>query len=64
MVFAFAVYQPKMEWFMKIEADKYVNIGPIASHFRKDICLKLPHIHGITGCDTTTFFHGVGKVKV
>ena len=26
--------------------------------------LRLPQFHAITGCDTTSFFFGVGKVKV
>ena len=29
-----------------------------------DLALKLPHIHAITGCDTTSFTFSVGKVKV
>ena len=63
MVFAFVYHQPNKEWFMKIEADKYVNIGAIVKHFGDDFCLKLPHIHALTGCDTTSFFHGIGEVK-
>ena len=30
----------------------------------EDICLKLPKIHAVTGCDTTSFFFGVSKIKV
>ena len=47
-----------------IDANKYVNIRSIVNHFGNDVCIKLPHIHAITGCDTTSYFNGVGKVKV
>ena len=63
MVFVFVYHQPNKEWFMKIEADKYVNIGAIVKHFGDEFCLKHTHIHALTGCDTTSFFHGIGKVK-
>ena len=49
---------------MKIDTERFVNIKVVVNHFAKNICLKLPHIHPITGCDTTSFLHGVGKVKV
>ena len=29
-----------------------------------DVATKLPQIHAVTGCDTTSFFHGAGKIKV
>ena len=28
------------------------------------VTVKLPHIHVVTGCDTTFYLHGVGKMKV
>ena len=30
----------------------------------KYVILKLPHIHAVTGCDTTSYLHGKGKIKV
>ena len=29
-----------------------------------DVVAKLPQIHAVTGCDTTSFLHGVDKIKV
>ena len=62
MIYAFTIHRPTSEWLMKIEAERYVNIRKILNHFGEDLCLKLPRIHAITGCDTTSFLHGVGKV--
>lgn len=56
-------HQPSNDWFMKIEHKKYVNIKTIVNFLGNAVCLKLPHIHTITVCDTTSFFHGVWKVK-
>ena len=32
-------------------------------HIHQDICNALPGLHAITGCDTTSSFNGIGKVK-
>ena len=64
MIYAFTIHRPTSEWLMKIKAERYANIRKILNHFGEDLCLKLPHIHAITGCDTTSFLHGLGKVSV
>ena len=64
MIYAFTIHRPTSEWLMKIEAERYANSRKILNHFGEDLCLKLPHIHAITGCDTTSFLHGFGKVSV
>ena len=64
MVYAFAKFEPSKEWYLKIDHKKYVDVKSIVNHFGRNICLKLPHIHALTGCDITSFLHGVGKVKV
>ena len=33
-------------------------------HLGQSVSLSLPHIHAITGCDTTSYLHGVGKIRV
>ena len=48
MVFVFVYHQSNKEWFMKIEAGKYADIGSIVKHFGDEFCLK----HALTGCDT------------
>ncbi len=38
-------------------------MGDICSHFGRDLCL-LPASHALSGCDTTSYFYNVGKVKL
>ena len=49
---------------MNIDHQKYVDIGKACSYLGAEVSLGLPQFHAITGCDTTSFFFGVGKVKV
>ena len=46
---------------MKIDNEKFIDVGKIVEYFAKDVILKLPHIHPVTGCDATSYLHGVGK---
>ena len=64
MVYVYAKHHVKRNWYMKYAAGKYANIGKIVAHLGVVVSLKLPHIHAITGCDTTSYFHGVGKMRV
>ena len=41
---------------------KYVNICKVVYHLRSEVSVRLTQIHAITGCDTTSFLHNVGKV--
>ena len=49
---------------MKIDNEKFIEVGKIVEHYGKYVILKLPHIHPATGCDTTSYLHVVGKIKV
>ena len=49
---------------MKIESRKCVNIRRILEYLGTDVATKLLQIHIVTGCDTTSFLHGVRKIKV
>ena len=60
MVFAFAFKHIKRSWSMKIDDNKYINIG---KHVGNDLVLKLRHIYTITVCDTMSFMFSVGKKK-
>ena len=48
---------------MKIDKSKYVEIGKVCRYLGKVVCLKLPKIHTVTGCDTTSFFYGISKIR-
>ena len=58
MVFVFAFKNTKRFWSKKIGHNKYINIGKVVKYLGIDLALKLPHIHAITGCDTTSFLLG------
>ena len=64
LIWAFSKYDIKSKWYLKYENDKYADIGKIAEHFGTDISADLPAFHGLTGCDTTSYFFRIGKVRV
>ena len=50
---------------MKIESRKCIDISKNCRiPFRTDDATNLPQIYAVRGCDTTSFLHGVGKIKV
>ena len=64
LVHAFSIVKPTSQWFMEIDHQKHVDIGKACSYLGEEVSLRLPQFHAITGCNTTSFFFGVGKVKV
>ena len=64
MVYAYNKLQPCSKWYMKIDHEKYVDISKVSNHLGTEISSYLPQLHSLTGCDTTSFFYGVGKIKV
>ena len=52
------------KWCMKIDNEKFIDVGKIVEYYGKDVILKLPHIHAVTGCDTKSYLPGVAKIKV
>ena len=49
---------------MKIDNEKLIDLGKIIEYYGKDGILKLPCIHAMTVCDTTSYLHDLGKIKV
>ena len=49
---------------MKIESRKCINIWKIVKYLLTDVATKIPQIHTVTGCDTTSFLLNVAKIKV
>ena len=49
---------------MKIESRKCINIRKIVKYLSADVATKIPQIHAVTGCDTTSFLLNVAKIKV
>ena len=52
------------KWCTKIDIEKFIGAGKIVEYYGKHVILKLPHIHALTGCDSSSYLHGVGKIKV
>ena len=48
--------QDKKQWFMK-----YMDVGKICKTMGPEICSNLLAIHVISGYDTTSYMHRVGK---
>ena len=48
---------------MIFESRKCINVRKIVEYLVSDIATKLPQIHAVTGCDTTSFLHTVAKIK-
>ena len=48
---------------MKIDSERFVNIKTIVDNIPVDAINCLPAYHSITGCDTTSYPYGVGKVR-
>ena len=64
MVWAYVVLNVEQKWYFKKAHDKFVDVGEICSYLGREICLCLPALHAISGCDTTSYFYNVGKVKL
>ena len=64
MVFTFAFKNIKPFWSLKTDYNKFINIAKVVKYLGNDLALKLPHIHAIPGCDTTSFVSSGGKVKI
>ena len=64
MIYAYALYSIEEEWVMKIGPSKYVNIAKIVKHISHQVSIMLPYVHALTGCDTTSYLYGVGKIRV
>ena len=64
MVFAYALNKTNEKCVKKIESNKFINIQKILRYLGTDVAVKLKQINTVTGCDTASFLHGVGKNKV
>ncbi|CAB4039745.1 Hypothetical predicted protein [Paramuricea clavata] len=64
MVYEYCVQKTAHKWYMKIDHDKYVDIGKVADYLGEEIATKLPDIHALAGCDSMPSFFGTGKVRL
>ena len=61
MIYAYAVQQPKHDWYMQTDKDYLVNVGKIYEKFGITSCLLWPQSDAITGCDMVSYFFNVSK---
>ena len=63
MIYAFSKHRPSSEWYMKISDKRFIKNSTIVNYLGLSTSLVLPQYHVITGCDTTSYFYGIGKIK-
>lgn len=61
LIYSYAVYQPKRNWYMQTDKDSFVNIRKIQKKFDYSIYLLLPESYAIKGCDTVSYFFNILK---
>ena len=61
MFFAYALTEINEKWVMKVETNKLISIRKNVEYLGTNVSIKFPQIHTVTGCDTTSFLHSVGK---
>ena len=49
---------------MKTEGTKCISIKEIEGYLETEVATKFPQIHTVTGYDTTSSLHVVGKIQV
>ena len=62
LCYAYSTCKPPHDWLMKID-HRYISISKVTDQFGDQICQILPAYHSITGCDTTSYPYGIGKIK-
>jgi hypothetical protein len=48
---------------MNIKSNNYVDVSSLAAKLGQSLCLALPALHALTGCDYTAAFNRKGKIK-
>ena len=64
LIWAYEKCNIQKKWYLKYDHNKYADINTICTFLGPKICLALPAVHAMTGCDTTSYLFKVGKVKV
>ena len=61
MIYAYAVQQPKHDWYMQTDKNNFVSIRNMYGKFDSTTWLLLPQFHEVTGCDRVSYFFNVSK---
>ena len=64
LIYAYHKSNSQRNWYMKYDSDKYVDISTVLRSLDPNFTENLLKFHTLTGCDSTSFFYRVGKIKV
>ena len=64
LIYAFYKCKSQKTWYMKYDNDKYVDIGKVFVYLGINMTENLLKFHSLTGCDSTSYFYRVGKIKL
>ena len=64
MVWAYSKFEVKHKWYLKYDYDTFADIKLIVEYLGETVCDHFPAMHAITGCDTTSYFYRISKIKV
>ena len=62
MIAAFAEVNPEYEWQFNYEENMFANVSQICKNLGDSVCRYIMQYHAISGCDTTSYFFGIGKI--
>lgn len=64
LITAYATVKPKVKWQMKYAINSFADIESIYNnHLGDETSRCLIQYHALSGCDTTSFFYGLGKTQ-
>ena len=65
MIWTYSKLDITNNWHLKYDHKKFADTRKICFYLGKFcFCLNLPKTHALRGCDTTSYFNQVGKIKV
>ena len=64
IIWAYSKLNITNKWYLKYSHEKFADIRKACSYLGKRYFLNLPKIHALTGCDTTSYFYRVRKIKI
>ena len=63
LITAYATVKPTVKWKMKYAYNSFADIESIYNHLGDEVSRCLIQYHALSGCDTTSFFYGLGKTQ-
>jgi len=64
MIWVYHMYNLSFNWYFKFKHNKFASISRICSFLGPVLCKNILAFHGLSGCDTTSYFYRIGKVRI